>query len=119
MQQEIYWNTFHRDVESYCRCPMDCVAVDVLGLFPQTPRGNWFEVVAMDYFTKWLEAYAVPSQEAGAVAEVLLEGMFACFEVPAEVHSEHGRNFESQLFSDFCQQLGIRKTRTTSLHLAE
>ncbi|KAI2646047.1 Retrovirus-related Pol polyprotein [Labeo rohita] len=141
VRQEFYWNTCRRDVESFCRrcdactakkgptgqshaplqqrlvgCPMDRVAVDVLGPFPRTPRGNRFVVVAMDYFTKWPEAYAVPNQEAGTVAEVLLEGMFARFGVPTEVHSDQGRNFESQLFSDLCRQLGIRKTRTTPLH---
>ncbi len=92
------------------------VPVDVLGPFSQTPRGNRFVVVAMDYFTKWPEAYAVPNQEAGTVAEVLLEGMFDRFGVPAEVHSDQGRNFESKLFSDFYRQVGIRKTRTTPLH---
>nr|XP_055054004.1 uncharacterized protein LOC129439426 [Misgurnus anguillicaudatus] len=141
VRQEFYWTTCRRDVESFCRqcdtctakkgppgqshaplqqrqvgCPMDRVAVDVLGPFPQTQRGNRFVVVAMDYFTKWPEAYAVPNQEARTVADVLLEGMFARFGVPAEVHTDQGRNFESRLFSEFCRQLGIWKTRTTPLH---
>jgi hypothetical protein len=28
--------------------------------------------IAMDYFTKWLEAYAIPSQEALTVVEALI-----------------------------------------------
>ncbi|KAG1962722.1 interleukin-1 receptor accessory protein-like 1-A [Pimephales promelas] len=133
VRQEFYWHTCRRDVESFCRrcdactakkgptgrshaplqqrlvgCPMDRVAVDVLGPFPQTPRGNRFVVVAMDYFIKWPEAYAVPNQEAGTVAEVLLEGLFARFGVPSEMHTDQGRNFESRVFSEFCQQLGSK-----------
>lgn len=35
---------------------------------------------------------------------------------PAGRHVWKGRNFEPQLFSEFCQQLGILKRRTTPLH---
>lgn len=45
---------------------MDRVAIDILGPFPHTPRGNRYVVVALDYFTKWPEAVAVPDQEARA-----------------------------------------------------
>ncbi|KAJ7998071.1 hypothetical protein DPEC_G00218730 [Dallia pectoralis] len=95
--------------------PIDRVTVDVLGPFPRTPRGNRFVVVAMDYFTKWPEAYAVPDQEAATVCEVLIEGMFSWFGVPTELHSDQGRNFEAQLFAKMCRQLAIHKTRTTPL----
>lgn len=51
------------------------------------------------------------------MADVLLESMFAHFWVPTEVHIDQGRNFESHVFSEFCQQLVIWKTSTTPLHL--
>lgn len=34
---------------------MEHVAVDILGPFPVTERGNCYILVAMDYFTKWPE----------------------------------------------------------------
>lgn len=95
---------------------MDRVAVDILGPFPHTPRGNRYVVVALDYFTKWLEAVAVPDQEAPIVCEVLIKGMFSHFGVPTELHSDRGRNFEAQLFMEMCKHLRIHKTRTTPLH---
>ncbi|CAI5660323.1 unnamed protein product [Oreochromis niloticus] len=70
--------------------------------------GNRYVLVAMDYFTKWPEAYAVPDQSATTTAERLVEEMFARFGVPAELHSDQGRNFESKVFGE--------KTRTTPLH---
>uniref|UniRef100_A0A3P9ICG4 Integrase catalytic domain-containing protein n=1 Tax=Oryzias latipes TaxID=8090 RepID=A0A3P9ICG4_ORYLA len=95
---------------------MERVGVDVLGPFPLTESGNRYVLVAMDYFTKWPEAYAVPDQSATTTAKYLVEGMFTRFGVPNELHSDQGRNFESRLFAEVCKCLGVRKTRTTPLH---
>lgn len=48
----------------------------------------------MDYLTKWPEAYAVPDQSAITTAEWLVTEMYCRFGVPAELHSDQGRNFE-------------------------
>ncbi|KAJ8351980.1 hypothetical protein SKAU_G00234560 [Synaphobranchus kaupii] len=96
--------------------PMERVGVDVLGPFPVTDSGNRYILVAMDYFTKWPEAFAVPDQSAATTAERLVEEMFTHFGAPAELHSDQGRNFESQLLAEVCERLGVTKTRTTPLH---
>ncbi|KAJ8381238.1 hypothetical protein SKAU_G00020160 [Synaphobranchus kaupii] len=96
--------------------PMERVGVDVLGPFPVTDSGNRYILVAMDYFTKWPEAFAVPDQSAATMAERLVEEMFTRFGAHAELHSDQGRNFESQLLAEVCKRLGVTKTQTTPLH---
>ncbi|KAJ8346737.1 hypothetical protein SKAU_G00281380 [Synaphobranchus kaupii] len=96
--------------------PMEWVGVDVLGPFPVTHSGNRYILVAMDYFTKWPEAFAVPDQSAATTAERLVEEMFTRFGAPAELHNDQGRNFESQVLAEVCKRLGVTKTRTTPLH---
>jgi len=41
-----------------------------------TPNGNQYVLVAGDYLTRWMEAYAIPNQEAETVARKLTEEMF-------------------------------------------
>jgi hypothetical protein len=48
-------------------------------------------MMAMDYFTKWPEACAIPNQEASSVVEALV----ANFGVPWKLHSDQGRNRDS------------------------
>ncbi|KAK7904833.1 hypothetical protein WMY93_017440 [Mugilogobius chulae] len=96
--------------------PMERVAVDIMGPFPRTDKGNRYVLAAMDYFTKWPEAFAIPDQEAETVADTLVEGMFSRFGVAEVLHSDQGRNFESAVFSAMCERMGMQKTRTTPLH---
>lgn len=141
LRSRFYWPGCRQDVELYVhRCdsctaqkgptrrshaplqqyqvgaPMERVGVDILGPFPTTDQGNRYVLVAMDYFTKWPEAYAVPDQSAATTAERLVSEMFCRFGVPEELHSDQGRNFEAGVFSEVCRRLGIKKTRTTPLH---
>ncbi|XP_071650022.1 uncharacterized protein [Temnothorax longispinosus] len=48
----------------------------------------------------------------GGVVQIL----HSVYGVPSEVHTDQGKNFESRLFAELMDLLGIRKTRTTALH---
>ena len=55
----------------------------------------------------------MPIQEATFIAYALLYGFFTKYRTPSYVHSDHGTQFESRLFQEVCQILGIKKTLTT------
>ena len=93
--------------------PMERIALDMVGPLPETVRGNRYILVVGDYFSKWVEAYPVPNEKATTVAEKLVEEFVCRFGVPDQLHSDQGRNFESEVFSEMCTTLGIEKTRTT------
>ena len=69
-----------------------------------------------DYFTKWMEAYAIPNQEAPTIAQKLVDEFFCRFSLPEQLHSDQGRQFESAIISQICSILHIEKTRTTPYH---
>jgi len=95
---------------------MQIVAIDILGPFPESEAGNSYVLVAGDYFTRWMEAYPIPNQEAVTVARVLVDQWFCRFSMPEQLHSDQGRQFESELMAEICKILGILKTRTTPYH---
>jgi len=75
----------------------------------ETNRGNKYLLIAMDYFSKWSEVFAISNQEASTF-DVLIENVFSRFGVPLELHSDQRRNFEFKLFHRLCDLLDIRKT---------
>ena len=96
--------------------PMQRIALDLLGELPLTTGGNKYILVVSDYYTKWTEAFAIPNMEAKTVAQKLVTEVIARFGVPTVIHSDQGKQFESQLFLELCKMLNIRKTRTTPYH---
>lgn len=141
VRHRFYWPQCRQDVEEFCRTCDDCgatkgpqtrskgpmrqyivgapferIAIDIAGPFPVSEDGNKYILVAMDYFSKWPEAYAIPNMEAKTVARVIVDQWVSRFGVPLQLHSDQGRNFESAVFKDVCEILGIDKTRTTPLH---
>jgi len=95
--------------------PLEWVAMDIFRPLPCTHQGNTYILVVMDGFTKWPDAYALPNQEAGVVAQAFVEGFVCRHRIAEELHTDEGQNFESQLLKEVCNLSSIRKTRTTPL----
>ena len=89
------------------------VHVDIVG--PLTvSQGQRYLLTCVDRFTRWPEVIPIHDICADTVAKVFFNGWVARFGVPSAVIS--GRQFESELWSDLCKLLGIKKCRTTAYH---
>ena len=96
--------------------PTQIMAVDLVGPLPESEGGNSYIMVVGDYFSRWMEAIPIPNQEACTVANKLVDEVFMRFSVPEQLHSDQGRQFESQLLNKVCKLLHVAKTRTTPYH---
>ena len=65
-----------------------------------------------DHFTKWITAVPLPNQETKTVANALIEYIISVFGLPREIYTDQGSNFESKLFQELCDLLGIQKSCT-------
>ncbi|GJW10204.1 reverse transcriptase domain-containing protein [Tanacetum coccineum] len=68
----------------------DVWGLDFMGPFPQS-RGNKYILVAVDYVSKWVEAQALPTNDARVVVK-FLRSLFARFGVPKALISDRVTN---------------------------
>lgn len=94
--------------------PMDRLATDIIGPLPRTPRGNRYILIATDHFSKWVEIIPIPDQSAITCAEKLLNEVISRLGCPLSLHSDRGGSYENQIFTQLCEMLEIKKTRTTA-----
>lgn len=96
--------------------PLERVHLDILGPFHTSEDGNNYVLMMIDQFTKWIEMAALPDQCALSVAQKFLVHFVVTFGCPLEVHTDQGKNFDSNLFESLCEVLKIAKTQTTPYH---
>ncbi|CAG2199376.1 unnamed protein product [Mytilus edulis] len=94
--------------------PLERVAMDLVGPFPLSYKGNKYALVVSDYFTKWAEGYPLPDMEAHTVVDSFIKNFICRFGIPRQIHTDQGGQFESKVFKELCEKLRIHKTRTTA-----
>jgi transposase InsO family protein len=98
--------------------PFERIHIDILGPSSTTKQGNKYILVIIDQFTKWLEWYPLPSQNAETIANALMDSTISRFGCPLELHSDQGKNVDGNLIRQLCNLLEISKIRTTAYHAA-
>jgi hypothetical protein len=77
-------------------------------------------IVAVNYFTKWVEAEPIPSKEnnidAPHVATFIMRNIIARFGIPSAILSDQGREFCNELNDDLCARLNINRRIATAYH---
>nr|GEV28101.1 copia protein [Tanacetum cinerariifolium] len=74
----------------------DVWGIDFMGPFPSS-RGNKYILVAVDYFSKWVEAKALTTNDARVVCK-FLKSLFAIFGVPRAIISDRDTHFCNDQF---------------------
>ena len=87
-----------------------------MGPLPATARGNRFTLVISDYFTRWAEAYPISDHKPPTVAGKLVDKWTTRYGLMQTLHSDQGRDFESNVFQEVVKMLGIHRTRNTPHH---
>ena len=67
--------------------------MDAAGPFPEDLDGNRYLLVAVDPFSKWVEAAAVPSLHSWRAADFLCERIVVCWGKPRYIRTDNGSEF--------------------------
>ena len=94
--------------------PMEKVHIDILGPLPKSLKNNMYILVIVCQFSKWIELVPLPDQQAETVARAMVDNVFSRLGCPQIIFSDQGSNFNSGLFAELCDRLGITKLRTTA-----
>nr|GEY21208.1 reverse transcriptase domain-containing protein [Tanacetum cinerariifolium] len=96
-----------------------CEIFDVWGLYFMGPfpssRGNKYILVAVNYLSKWVEAKAVPTNDARVVVK-FLKSLFARFGTPRAIISDRGTHFCNDKFAKVMSKYGVTHRLTTAYH---
>ncbi|POM74055.1 Retrovirus-related Pol Polyprotein [Phytophthora palmivora] len=96
--------------------PFSLLVVGAIGPLVTTPRGNIFILVFADYFTRWVEAFAIGALDTVAFVETMVNEVISRHGVPERLLSDQGSNFISELARSFYETLGIKKLFGAAYH---
>ncbi|GJW42273.1 reverse transcriptase domain-containing protein [Tanacetum coccineum] len=92
----------------------DVWGIDFMGPFPSS-RGNKYILVAVDYLSKWVEAKALPTNDARVVCK-FLKSLFARFGTPRAIISDRGTYFCNDQFAKVMLKYGVTHRLSTAYH---
>ncbi|GJT76691.1 reverse transcriptase domain-containing protein [Tanacetum coccineum] len=92
----------------------DVWGIDFMGPFPSS-RGNKYILVAIDYLSKWVEAKALPTNDARVVCK-FLKSLFARFGAPRAIISDRGTHFCNDQFAKVMLKYGVTHRLSTAYH---
>ncbi|GKC75334.1 reverse transcriptase domain-containing protein [Tanacetum coccineum] len=129
-----YWPTMHKDAKKVIQECQDCQVhcpvprnpqqkltpitspwpfykwrIDIVGPFPEGPDKVKFLIVAIDYFSKWIEAKLVAAITANQIKKFVWDNIVYRFGLPGEIIFENGKQFRDNPFKDLCEKLNIRQ----------
>ncbi|GJY06186.1 reverse transcriptase domain-containing protein [Tanacetum coccineum] len=88
--------------------------IDFMGPFPSS-KGNKYILVAVDYLSKWVEAKALPTNDARVVVR-FLKALFARFGTPRAIISDRGTHFCNDQFAKVMLKYGVTHRLSTAYH---
>ncbi|GJX43375.1 reverse transcriptase domain-containing protein [Tanacetum coccineum] len=100
-----YWPTMHTDARKLIKECSSCQGIDIAEPFPEGPSKVKFLIVAIDYFTKWIEAKPVASITGAHIKKFVWDNIVCRFGLPREIISDNGKQFRDNPFKDWCENL--------------
>nr|GEZ61486.1 hypothetical protein [Tanacetum cinerariifolium] len=92
----------------------DVWGIDFMGPFPSSKR-NKYILVAVDYLSKWVEAKALPTNDARVVVK-FLKSLFSQFGTPKAIISDRGTHFCNDQLARVMSKYGVTHRLSTAYH---
>ncbi|PKI42146.1 hypothetical protein CRG98_037462 [Punica granatum] len=98
--------------------PFSMWCIDVIGpISPKASNGHLFILVAIDYFTKWIEAVTLASVTAKAMTQFFKRDIIVRYGVPAIIITYNAKNLNNKVINELCTQFEIQHRNSSPYHL--
>jgi hypothetical protein len=85
-------------------------AIDLIRqIYPPSRKGHKIVLVAMNYFTKWVEAIPIKTVTFGNMIDFVNEHIVYRFGIPQTITTDQGSQFTSGEFEEYANSLGIKR----------
>lgn len=95
--------------------PFRQVGIDLQGPYQRSTSGNNTIMVVMDYFTKFMEAIALPDKSSATVANAFTREIICRYGCPTIVISDNGTEFAGE-FAELMKDCGIEHRHSSPGH---
>ncbi|XP_019435938.1 PREDICTED: uncharacterized protein K02A2.6-like [Lupinus angustifolius] len=90
--------------------------MDILGPFPQATGQLKFLIVAIDYFTKWIEAESLATITSANIQKFTWRNIITRFGIPFAIVTDNGTQFADRRFQGLLSGLHIKQHFTSVEH---
>ncbi|KAH9668850.1 Ribonuclease H [Citrus sinensis] len=90
--------------------------IDLIGPLPKGRGAATHAIVAIDYFTKWIEVEALSRITEKKTTDFVWRNLVCRYGIPYALVTDNGRQFNNHSFRDFCQNLGIELKYCSPAH---
>ncbi|KAH9688200.1 Ribonuclease H [Citrus sinensis] len=141
LRQGYFWPTMHRDAQEKTRSCVSCQSfanfssqppekltsmtspwpfaqwgIDLIGPLPKARGAATHAIVAIDYFTKWVEVEALSRITEKKTTDFVWRNLVCRYGIPYALVTDNGRQFDNHSFREFCQNLGIELKYCSPAH---
>jgi hypothetical protein len=88
--------------------PLQRWGLDLLGRLPPAQGNLKYVVVAVEYFSKWIEAKPLATITSATVQKFFWQNIVCRFGMPKAITVDNGMQFDAETFKDLCDQIGTK-----------
>ena len=75
--------------------------------------GHHYIIVAVEYFTKWVEAMPTFKDDGDTTTLFLFDQIIARFDIPREIVTNYGNHFQNKMMSELTSNIGLRQEHSS------
>ncbi|WRX13925.1 Integrase [Theobroma cacao] len=95
--------------------PFSMWGMDVIGLItPKASNGHRFILVAIDYFTKWVEAASYANVTQKVVCKFIQKEIICRYGLPERIITDNASNLNGAMVKDVCTKFKIKHHNSTT-----